>query len=168
MVADTDFLYLGTANGKVVSVPIQSLAQRPTQSSNKMTQVWKENRATLEKRDVVCSYSLPRTAVALHSHLEGNVKALLNLTLPRMEESKEAVMPPHTHSMPHMSSSSGHSIPVSPPVLNFRSLVISVGEGHVEYKETESSPNEDDSISVHRERHEAFQLLVWGHKDTVI
>ena len=108
--------------------------------------------------------------------LEGYVKALLNLTLPRMGESKEAVMPPHmhahthartharthtrthththTHSMPHMSSSSGYSIPVSPPLLNFRSLVtgISMGEGNVEYKETESPPNEDDSISVHRER----------------
>ena len=80
---------------------------------------------------------------------------------------KEAADMMHYHSMPNLASPCGGRIPFSPPILSFRSLVISIGKGHIEYIGNGEFLEKADSSEAHRERHEAFQLLVWGHKSTV-
>ncbi len=110
------------------------------------------------------AHSLSRSAVAVHSHMDERVRDLLFLRLPEMKLSKlkPAAEMMQYHSLPNLASPyGGGRIPVSPPILSFRSLVLSVGRGHVEYV---GGKGEEDG-GRHRERHEAFQLLVWGHKN---
>ena len=112
-------------------------------------------------------HSLSHSAVAVHAHMDERVRDLLFLKLPDMNLSKlkQAAEMMQYHSMPNLASPYGGRIPVSPPILSFRSLVISVGRGHVEYVEENGEEEKGEGNMGHRERHEAFQLLVWGHKN---
>ena len=118
--------------------------------------------ALLEMR----GHSLSHCAVSVHSHLDERVRDLLFLRLPEMKLSKlkQAAEMMQYHSLPNLASPLGGRIPVSPPILSFRSLVISVGRGHVEYVEDKGEEPGEES-GRYRESHEAFQLLVWGHKN---
>ena len=251
MVADGDLLYVGTSNGKVVSIPISALRADVTQEWCIISQGSVEEKQVMEKknkplkdeekkgrrskeppheekerkrrhskdnrenrkekagknskegqstkqeeketagkrspvgknskepsilkeetkaREVALmemrAHSLSHSAVAIHSHMDERVRDLLFLRLPEMKLSKlkQASEMMQYHSLPNLASPYGGRIPISPPILSFKSLVISVGRGHVEYvAEKGKDPGEDGSR--HRERHEAFQLLVWGHKN---
>lgn len=215
MVTDGNLLYLGTSNGKVVSVPIEALKKSqsveesketkpPAQREREKERVGKEEKhskrdkkgrerelrentqSTKSSKDddfvVIASdrdmrsLCLPLSAVAVHAHLDKRVKDLLYLKLPEMSLTnlKQAAETVHYHSLPNLASPYGGRIPVTPPILSFRSLVISVGKGHAEYvhhnddekgEESTTTATEDGSLGIHRERHEAFQLLVWGHKN---
>lgn len=229
MAADSNLLYLGTSNGKVVSVPIRALKKDLTLNETMDDQDdWKDAEDTMESKDDSSSSSrgletsppnprglekspkrsrgvlrekeskelkenrrsnredkervlrewqevgsrcLPHSAVALHSHMDERVRDLLFLQLPELKLSKlnQAAEMVQYHSLPNLASPFGGRVPVSPPVLSFRSLLLSVGRGHVEYvKEREEEVVDGDgsrkAMQLHRERHEAFQLLVWAHK----
>lgn len=171
MIADSDFLYLGTSNGKIVSVPVASLTQPSSINWNESSQENLNTEKTNSKSFVTDSESVPHVAVAVHRQMEGRVRSLLHVSLPRTKLSKlkEAAEMLHYHSLPNLTSPLGGRIPISPPILSFRSLIISAGKGHVEYvAREEKGGDEEDSVQVHRERHEAFQLLVWGHKNTML
>lgn len=244
MVTDGDLLYLGTSNGKMVSVPIETLktsqqrfvlsqsveedtrspppggqrgekergerrekerGERREKGDDRYTKRDKKGRENTKPATKTSSSSsspsyrdddefvviasdgdtrslcLPVSAVAVHAHLDERVKDLLYLKLPEMSLSnlKQAAEMVHYHSLPNLASPYGGRIPVTPPVLSFRSLVISVGKGHAEYVHRDDEEKGEESVAtastseesgggslgVHRERHEAFQLLVWGHKN---
>ena len=137
---------------------------KPMQSSNLKEEAKIREMALQDMRD----HSLSHSAVAIHAHMDERVRDLLFLKLPEMNLSKlkQAAEMMQYHSMPNLASPYGGRIPISPPVLSFRSLVISVGRGHVEYVEEKGGEEEKgEGNAGHRERHEAFQLLVWGHKN---
>lgn len=245
MTTDGDLLYLGTSNGKVVSVPIPALKESTSEQQFVLSQsvevetevvaskatkrdrgppkdekskkekhsrgtskekedktskkVPKEDKLLKEKREeekymkereeaklmkekreeeklikekktMAASRCLSFSAVAVHSHMDERVRDLIFLKLPELSLSKlkQAAEMMQYHSLPNLASPYGGRIPISPPILGFRSLVISVGKGHVEYiEETEEESPEDITVGIHRERHEAFQLLVWGHKNSI-
>ncbi len=173
MAADAEFLYLGTSNGKIVSVPISSLSQSSLAKwSDGSLENSKDGDSDSSGGDRRGSDSACHLAVAVHKQMEGKVRTLLHVSLPQAKLSmlKEAAEMLHYHSMPNLTSPLGGRIPVSPPILSFRSLLVSAGKGHVEYvckEEKGEDEAEQDNVEVHRERHEAFQLLVWGHKNTV-
>lgn len=126
-----------------------------------------EEKLLKEKKAMAETHCLQCSAVALHSHLDERVRDLIFLKLPELSLSKlkQAAEMMQYHSLPNLASPYGGRIPISPPILSFRSLVISVGRGHVEYvEEKEEDAGEDGNTGIHRERHEAFQLLIWGHK----
>ena len=124
-----------------------------------------------KEREELSLRCLAHSAVSLHSHMDERVRDLLYLKLPELTltKLKQAAEHLHYHSLPNLASPYGGRIPVSPPVLSFRSLVLAVGKGHVEYvpEKGEEPQDEAGKPSVHRERQEAFQLLVWGHKNVV-
>jgi hypothetical protein len=128
-----------------------------------------EEKVLKEKKAMAVSHCLQFSAVSVHSHMDERVRDLLFLKLPELSLSKlkQAADIMQYHSLPNLASPYGGRIPVSPPILSFRSLMISVGKGHVEYiEEKETDDGEESTAEVHRERHEAFQLLVWGHKNS--
>ena len=168
--ADADLLYLGTSNGKIVTVPIKSLRKDSNSDQEAPFQVSKEDECAKDEKDssVAC---VSHSAVALHSQMDERVKTLLHLKLPefKLSKLKEATEVMQYHSLPNLTLPYGGRIPFSPPILSYRSLVISVGKGHVEYieEEKEEESLEETNARVHKERFEAFQLLVWGHKNSM-
>lgn len=231
LVADANFLYVGTSSGRVVSIPIDALQKDISQEisasqdsievkpqvkevkevkspkkAEKGSKERKEDKVSKREREKAKGHSrekedqevkreekavkrdeekskrytkekeemslhcLAHSAVSVHSHMDERVRDLLFLKLPELTLSKlkQAAELMQYHSLPNLASPYGGRIPISPPVLSFKSLVIAVGKGHVEYvqEKGEESADNGNTSAVHRERHEAFQLLVWGHKNT--
>lgn len=113
-------------------------------------------------------------ALALHVQKDSRVRSLLHLKLPLKPPSKLS-SPSHSdntgalyHSLPNLNSSFGSRTAISPPIMSYRSLIISAGKGHMEYSE---DPEPEDTgilptnYNALRERNEAYQLLVWGHRN---
>lgn len=206
MVTDTDHLYLGTSNGKVVTVPLKALKQKShlpeilmsqeleeikevkevrcvkqhkrdhkgskeakeaSRQDNDSSPSSKESKSAKEREEMALR-CLPLSAAAVHSHMDERVRELLFLRLPEMKltKLKQAAEMLQYHSLPNLASPYGGRIPISPPIMSFRSLVISVGKGHVEYVKERGDVSADENSGIQRERHETFQLLVWGHKNT--
>lgn len=237
MTTDGHLLYLGTSNGKVVSVPIQALKKGSAEQKFVLSQsvevlaaeavaaiatkrdrgtpekpkkdrhskaAWKEKEARddktskkdraakeerflrekedqkllrekieeekvlKDKKVMAESRCLQCSAVAIHSHMDERVRDLLFLRLPEtsLSKLKQAAEMMQYHSLPNLASPFGGRIPISPPILGFQSLVISAGKGHVEYVGEKGEEETGEESTIHRERHEAFQLLVWGHKNS--
>lgn len=117
---------------------------------------------------------LDNCALALHVQKDSRVRSLLHLKLPIKPPSKLS-SPSHSdagaalyHSLPNLNSSFGSRTTISPPIMSYRSLIISAGKGHMEYSE---DPEPEDTgvlptnYNALRERNEAYQLLVWGHRN---
>ena len=116
---------------------------------------------------------LDNCALALHIQKDSRVRSLLHLKLPVKPPSKLS-SPSHSdagalyHSLPNLNSSFGSRTTISPPIMSYRSLIISAGKGHMEYSE---DPEPEDTgvlptnYNALRERNEAYQLLVWGHRN---
>ncbi len=158
IVSDGDFLYLGTSNGKIVSVPLSSLADLEEKA---------KEREAKEDNGIDDSLCISSSALALHSHMDHRVRALLCLKFPEqtLSNMKAAAEIMQYRSLPNLASPLGGRIPVSPPILSIRSMVISVGRGHVHYVDDQGK--EDSKSVIHRERNEAFQFLIWGHKNAL-
>ena len=116
---------------------------------------------------------LDNCALALHVQKDSRVRTLLHLKLPIKPPSKLS-SPSNSdagalyHSLPNLNSSFGSRMTISPPIMSYRSLIISAGKGHMEYSE---DPEPEDTgvlptnYNALRERNEAYQLLVWGHRN---
>ena len=117
---------------------------------------------------------LNNCALALHVQKDSRVRSLLHLKLPIKPPSKLNSPSPSSetgalyHSLPNLNSSFGSRLSISPPILSYRSLVISAGKGHMEYSE-DPEPEDNGVLPTNynalRERNEAYQLLVWGHRN---
>jgi len=170
MVADSDFLYLGTSNGHIVTVPIPSLTQPSAVKWDVVDDDETNTKTDSKSAETLISESVPHSAVAVHRQMEGRVQTLLHVRLPgtKLSKLKEAAEMLHYHSLPNLHSPLGGRIPISPPILSFRSLVVAAGKGHMEYvSKDEEVEKTEEVLEVYRERNEALQLLVWGHKNTV-
>ena len=170
MVADSDFLYLGTSNGHIVTVPIPSLTQPSSVKWGVDGDNTADTKTDSKSSEPLMAKSVPHLAVAVHRQMEGSMHTLLQVKLPgtKLSKLKEAAEMLRYHSLPNLHSPLGGRIPVSPPILSFRSLVVAAGKGHVEYvSKDEEGEKTEEVMEVHRERNEAFQMLVWGHKNTV-
>ena len=150
---------------------LQEIREEEKHREEKLTKERREEEKALkEKKAMAESHCLQFSAVAVHSHMDERVRNLIFLRLPELSLSKlkQAAEMMQYHSLPNLTSPYGGRIPISPPILSFRSLMVSVGRGHVEYVEEKKGEESEDggNMEIHRERHEAFQLLVWGHKNT--
>ena len=119
---------------------------------------------------------LENCALALHIQKDSRVRSLLHLKLPLKPPSPSKLNTPSPsgetgalyHSLPNLNSSFGSRMSISPPIMSYRSLIISAGKGHMEYSE---DPEPDDNgvlptnYNALRERNDAYQLLVWGHRN---
>lgn len=124
---------------------------------------------TAEEEDNNGPY-LENTAISLHSLYDSEVLSLVSLHLPenQMSKLKTPSDPIPYHSMPNLTSPFGGRVPISPPIVTYKTLILSVGKGHIEYIVEEDPEAVDESVrSALRERNEAFQLLAWGHKNVL-
>lgn len=121
------------------------------------------------EHDEVDGVFLDQSAVSLHCHRD-KVRMLLHITLPRSR--RDLCSPPNQpgngdcfNSMPNLSST-GYRLSLGQPL--FKSLVVSIGKGHLEYSTLppESEQNLED-VSARRERNKAFQLMLWGHRNSI-
>ena len=113
---------------------------------------------------------LDQSAVSLHCHLD-KVRTLLHVILPK---NKHEVNSHPTqkdtgsdcfNSMPNLSSA-GYRLSQGQPL--FKSLVVSVGKGHTEYSILAPDPEQTtEDASARRERNKAFQLMLWGHRNSI-
>ena len=119
--------------------------------------------------DEVDGVFLDQSAISLHCHKDEKVRTLLHIVLPRTRYNwrtgQQSQAGACFNSMPNLSS------PIHRPSLGqplFKSLLVSVGKGHSEYSisSADSEPSLEDS-SARRERNESFQLMVWGHKNSI-
>ena len=118
------------------------------------------------------SVFLEQSAVSLHSHRD-KVRTLLHVVLPKSRRDLTATQRGGGgnngvdcfNSMPNLSST-GYRLPLGQPL--FKSLVVSIGQGHVEYSVLPPEPelNTDDT-SARRERNKSFQLMLWGHRNSI-
>lgn len=116
---------------------------------------------------------LNNCALALHVQKDSRVRTLLHLKLP-VKSPSELNTPSSSevgalyHSLPNLNSSFGSRMSISPPIMSYRSLIISAGKGHMEYSE-DPEPEDNGVLPTNynalRERNEAYQLLVWGHRN---
>lgn len=120
---------------------------------------------------------LENCALALHVQKDSRVRSLLHLKLPLKPPSPTKLNTPSSssetggtlyHSLPNLNSSFGSRMSISPPIMSYRSLIISAGKGHMEYSE-DPEPEDNGVLPTNynalRERNEAYQLLVWGHRN---
>lgn len=112
-------------------------------------------------------------ALALHVQKDSRVRSLLYLKLPikppsKLDTPSQSETGALYHSLPNLNSSFGNRMTISPPIMSYRSLIISAGQGHMEYSE-DPEPEDDGVLPTNynalRERNEAYQLLVWGHRN---
>lgn len=172
-------LYIGTSNGQIVTIPKEMILRFKSASTEDLIISFDEadtGKATDKQTKQGKSSSVPESeclensAIAVHSHKDSRVKGLVSINLPIIPPSKvkEAVdggVP--YHSLPNLSSPFGTRMPMTPPILSYKSLVISAGKGHVEFIE-DSDPELEESMSgALRERNEAFQLHCWGHRNII-
>ena len=120
--------------------------------------------------DEVDGVFLDQSAVSLHCHKDEKVRTLLHIVLPRTRFScrtgQQSQAGACFNSMPNLSSPPMHRPSLGQPL--FKSLLVSVGKGHSEYSisSADSEPSVEES-SARRERNESFQLMVWGHKNSI-
>ena len=129
---------------------------------------WEEIRSA-EEEDIDGQY-LEDNAISLHTHNDSQVQSLIHLLLPdnQISKLKAPTDPVPYHSMPNLTSPFGGRVPISPPIVSYRSLVLSAGKGHMEYvMETDNELLDESTGGALRERNEAFQMLVWGHKNVL-
>lgn len=191
MVADDHMLYVGTSQGMVVAVPIDSLSKK---DSTKPTEIATDlEGATPNAMDDGASGGttssamfLDNCALALHVQKDSRVKSLLYLQLP-VPQHHDHSMVEDTDGSPALQSTESHELQqilpnispegqesdtgavAAPSLLSggYRSLVVSAGKGHMEYSADE---NAEDLLSLPlnynslREKNEEHQLLLWGHK----
>lgn len=124
------------------------------------------------EQDEIESVFLEQSSVSLHCHRD-KVRMLLHILLPRTRRDLTA-SPSNTsgtsgnncfNSMPNLSSP-GYRLPMGQPL--FKSLIVSIGKGHTEYSilPPELEQNIEDA-SARRERNKSFQLMIWGHKNSL-
>lgn len=168
MVADESMLYIGTSQGMVVTIPIDSLGGQDSTTSKQEI----ENGEKEKDTDKEC---LNNCALALHVQKDSRVKSLLHLQLPIHHGStdSDSQFPSDFYNLQH--SLSDHSVKTdesslaetSTDFMSYRSLIISAGKGHMEYSD---NPAAEDTLKLPpnynslREKNEEHQLLVWGHK----
>ena len=173
MVADDNMLYVGTSQGMVVAVPIDSLSG-------------KDQTVKPDSKDGasvgINSAHLDNCALALHVQKDSRVKSLLYLQLPLQhrdhpqgdrvtDDSPASAESQLQHALPNiplegqeLSDGDATSAPLSG---GYRSLIVSAGKGHMEYS---ADKNAEDMLRLPpdynslREKNEEHQLLVWGHK----
>ncbi len=129
---------------------------------------WEELR-TAEEEDVDGPY-LENTAISLHSLNDSEVLRLVHLCLPdnQISKLKAPSDPVPYHSMPNLSSPFGGRVPISPPIVTYKTIILAMGKGHMEYIVDEDPEAIEESVrSAIRERNESFQLLAWGHKNVL-
>ena len=133
------------------------------------------------EHDEVNGVFLEQSAVSLHSHKNDKVRTLLHVSLPRSQ--RDLPSQPGGgggggggrsggggggncfNSMPNLSGA-GHRLPLGQPL--FKSLVVSIGKGHVEYSTLPPEPEQNlEDASARRERNKAFQLMLWGHRNSI-
>lgn len=123
------------------------------------------------EHDEIDGVFLDQSAVSLHCHKD-RVRALIHITLPRSRRDLANQSPNqqqgnggHFNSMPNLSSTN-YRLPLGQPL--FKSLVLSVGKGHLEYSTLPSEPEQNlEDVSARRERNKAFQLMLWGHRNSI-
>ena len=168
IVADDKNIYAGTSNGKVVAIPIKHLRQElitsrlPEVTGTEMPD--ENTTTTVEETDGIFQ---EQSAISLHAQKDERVKTLLHIPLPAnsklREETDQLSQAMAYSSLPDLASSAYRGGPIITQPL-FKSLIVSAGKGHVEYSTDVESIEE---TSAARERNEAFQLLVWGHRNTI-
>lgn len=120
------------------------------------------------EHDEVNGVFLDQSGVSLHCHKD-RVRALLYISLPRSRRDLTSQSPNHPqghfNSMPNLSSA-GYRLPLGQPL--FKSLLLSVGKGHLEYSTLLPDPEQNlEDASARRERNKAFQLMLWGHRNSI-
>ena len=139
-----------------------------SKEEKKAEEDWEELQ-TAEQEDTDGPY-LENTAISLHSLNDSEVQSLIHLRLPdnQILKLKPNSDPIPYHSMPNLSSPFGGRVPISPPIVTYKTVILSAGKGHMEYI-TEDDPEaiQESINSARRERNEAFQMLTWGHKNVL-
>jgi len=178
IVADKHMVYVGSSNGRIVAVPIDSLL-KPTEYAEL------DDERNLEDSDDHSTAALPQggskvkgdadmtarntdqeqSAVSLHTQKDNRVQSLIYIPLPtnRLSRPKDTVNLQQTtmySSLPNLGSM--YRLSISQPL--YKSLLVSIGQGHVLYAPDVESVEESSPL---RERNESFQLLVWGHRNTL-
>ena len=120
------------------------------------------------EQDEVEGVFLDQSAVSLHCHRD-RVRTLLHVVLPKsrreLTTQRGSDGTSCFNSMPNLSAP-GYRLPLGQPL--FKSLVVSIGKGHTEYSvlPPESEQNIED-VAARRERNKAFQLMLWGHRNSI-
>ena len=124
----------------------------------------------VSEQDEVESVFLDQSAVSLHCH-RGRVRTLLHVTLPKgrcdltTQQTNSSTNGDRFNSMPNLSSA-GYRLPLGQPL--FKSLVVSIGKGHMEYSIQLPAPEQNvEDASARSEKNKPFQLMVWGHRNSV-
>ena len=189
--ADESTVYVGTSNGRMVAVPIENLHK--TQHANLDVESSGGNGEIEEQSSVVVrgengkttgGVAVPgasggatvlaqetgktfqkQTAVSLHTQKDSKVRSLIYIPLPvsKLLKPKDTAVLEQTvmyTSLPNLGSM--YRLNISQPL--HKSLLISVGRGHVKYTSDVECVEESSPL---RERNESFQLLVWGHRNTL-
>ena len=227
LAADSKHVYVGTFNGRIVSIPIEKLPlsqplpcpppppspppqmtppsqpakdDKEPEGKQKVVKQMQQKRKSKRTRgtqtadkqsqpparssespfhggsdevdseyDEVDGVFLDQSAVSLHCHKDEKVRMLLHVTLPRSRRNWLTGQQHHTgacfNSMPNLSSPL-YKLPLGQPL--FKSILVSIGKGHAEYSSNppEPDPNVEDG-SAKRERNNAFQLMLWGHRNSI-
>ncbi len=140
----------------------------PKEEKRTIDEEWEELR-TAEEEDIDGPY-LENTAISLHSLNDSEVLRLVHLRLPdnQISKLKAPSDPVPYHSMPNLSSPFGGRVPISPPIVTYKTVILAMGKGHMEYIVDEDPEAIEESVrSALRERNESFQLLAWGHKNVL-
>ena len=178
LVSDGSVVYVGTSDGKLVAIPLDSITkdchENEHRTINPSSPAVTSLTSSASQQAELDDYSEPagtfqsQSSVALHSHRDTRVTTLLHIPLPHGKhvtlntETRDAM---RFHSLPNLTSPLGR-LPISYPL--YKSLVVSAGKGHVEYSElppVEVDLDSSENGSVLYERSEAFQLLLWGHRN---
>ena len=174
MVADDNMLYVGTSQGMVVAIPIDSLSKETAKPAD-----LEEAEGAVGARDSasggINSTYLDNCALALHVQKDSRIKSLLHLQLPVQHQSELSDRTSSSHesqvlpSVPTTQSQESDDGAAAVTLLSggFQSLIVSAGKGHMEYS---ADKNAEDTLKLPpnynslREKNEEHQLLVWGHK----
>ena len=167
--ADNGTVYVGSSNGRIVAVPIKSLLK--TDSGELDVERSIEASDAVIQGDAVITAKTPdeifqeQSAVSLHTQKDNRVQSLIYIPLPinRLSRPKDTANLQQTtmyNSLPNLGSM--YRLSISQPL--YKSLLVSIGQGHVLYAPDVESVEESSPL---RERNESFQLLVWGHRNTL-
>lgn len=162
MVADENNIYAGTTTGQIVAVPARNLRRLSAAdllvAEASIATTDGPSGATLDEPDGVL---LDQSAVAQHTHRDSKVQSLVFVPLPSKKLARPDEQQVHQYrSLPNISGPLCH-FPSRPL---YKSLVVSLGRGHVEYSAEECGFEDNSPARLQRGRNEAYQLLVWGHK----
>ena len=162
LLMDEKNIYVGTSNGRIVAIPVEKL--RDTSSAENAINEATQNDVASEEADGIFQQ---QSAISLHTHKDDRVKTLLHIQLPPDKPPRKRDRTLHYGSLPNLLSSSQNTLyrasMVTPLI---KSLILSVGKGHAEYSVSAGADTVEESSAM-RERNEAFQLLIWGHRNTL-